>query len=64
MPVKTTVKICVDMGMTVMLLFLMAYEMIGQAAHEWLGIGIFVLDEKRIGDCAMWACLLFMLGKY
>lgn len=43
MPVKTTVKICVDMGMTVMLLFLMAYEMIGQAAHEWLGIGIFVL---------------------
>lgn len=34
MPVKTTVKICVDMGMTVMLLFLMAYEMIGQAAHE------------------------------
>lgn len=43
MPVKTTVKICVDMGMTAMLLFLMAYEMIGQAAHEWLGIGIFVL---------------------
>lgn len=43
MPVKTTVKICVDMGMTVMLLFLMAYEMIGQATHEWLGIGIFVL---------------------
>lgn len=29
--------------MTVMLLFLMAYELIGEAAHEWLGIGMFVL---------------------
>lgn len=37
------VKICIDIGMTVGLLFLMAYELIGQAAHEWLGIGMFVL---------------------
>lgn len=29
--------------MTGMVLFLMAHEMIGQVAHEWLGIGIFVL---------------------
>ena len=29
--------------MTVMLLFLMAYGLIGEAAHEWLGIGMFVL---------------------
>jgi hypothetical protein len=33
----------VDIGMTVMLLFLMAYGLIGEAAHEWLGIGMFVL---------------------
>ena len=26
-----------------MLLFLMAYGLIGEAAHEWLGIGMFVL---------------------
>lgn len=40
---KQTLKVAVDMVMTVVLLFLMAYELIGQAAHEWLGIGIFVL---------------------
>ena len=43
MQAKAIVKVCLDAGMTVMLLFLMAYEMIGQAVHEWLGIGIFVL---------------------
>lgn len=36
-------KICVDMGMTIALLLLMAYELIGQSAHEWLGIGMFSL---------------------
>ena len=36
-------KICVDSGMTVVLLFLMTYEMIGQALHEWLGVGMFLL---------------------
>ncbi len=36
-------KLAVDMGMTVALLLLMAYELVGQAAHEWIGIGMFVL---------------------
>ncbi len=40
---KTILKIVVDIGMTVMLLFLMTYELIGAVAHEWLGIGMFVL---------------------
>ena len=40
---KMIVKTGVDIGMTVVLLFLMAYEMIGQALHEWLGIGMFLL---------------------
>ena len=40
---NTILKIVVDIGMTVMLLFLMAYELIGEAAHEWIGIGMFVL---------------------
>ena len=40
---KAILKIVVDTGMTVMLLFLMTYELIGEAAHEWLGIGMFVL---------------------
>lgn len=36
-------KLLTDAGMTVLLLLLMAYELIGQAAHEWIGIGMFVL---------------------
>ena len=40
---KAILKIVVDIGMTVMLLFLMTYGLIGEAAHEWLGIGMFVL---------------------
>ncbi len=35
---KTILKIVVDIEMTVMLLFLMTYELIGEAAHEWLEI--------------------------
>lgn len=43
MQVKTIVKVCqtkacLDVLMTVMRLLLMAYEMIGQAAHEWMGM--------------------------
>lgn len=40
---KMILKICVDIAMTIALLFLMTYELIGQAAHEWLGIGMFAL---------------------
>lgn len=40
---KMMAKICVDIGMTLGLLLLMPYELIGQAAHEWIGLGIFVL---------------------
>ena len=36
-------KIVVDIGMTVMLLLLMTYELIGEAAHGRLGVGIFAL---------------------
>lgn len=40
---KQKLKIVVDVAMTASLLLLMTYERIGQAAHEWLGIGMFVL---------------------
>lgn len=40
---KMTVKIAADIAMTVALLLLMTYELIGQVAHEWIGIGMFVL---------------------
>ncbi|HIQ97114.1 MAG TPA: DUF4405 domain-containing protein [Candidatus Limivivens merdigallinarum] len=40
---KQKMKIGVDILMTAGLLFLMPYEMIGEAAHEWIGAGMFVL---------------------
>ena len=40
---KMILKICVDAAMTIALLILMPYELVGQVAHEWLGIGMFAL---------------------
>lgn len=35
-------KIVTDFCMTAVLIALMAYELVGQAVHEWMGIGIFI----------------------
>lgn len=50
-------KIATDFCMTAVLIILMAYELVGQAVHEWLGIGMFVLfilhhiwNRKWIGN--------------
>jgi hypothetical protein len=51
---RQMLKIAVDAAMTVILLLLMAYELIGQAAHEWLGIGIFVLFVLHHGLNSRW----------
>ena len=40
---KLIIKILVDIGMTVALLLLMSYSLIGEAAHEWIGMGMFGL---------------------
>lgn len=40
---KVILKIAVDIAMTIALLLLMTYELIGQATHEWIGINMFVL---------------------
>lgn len=40
---KMVCKISVDMAMTVLLLLLMARQITGDSAHEWLGAGMFVL---------------------
>ena len=37
------VKWITDLAMTAALLLLMAYELVGQAAHEWIGVAMFVL---------------------
>ena len=40
---KIVCKIAIDLAMTVGLLTQMAYLIIGQELHEWLGVGMFVL---------------------
>lgn len=40
---KFRLKIAVDAAMTLALLFLMGYQLWGEAAHEWVGVGMFVL---------------------
>lgn len=43
MTAKRKFQIAIDMMMTVMLPLLMAYQLIGEAVHEWLGIYMFLL---------------------
>lgn len=40
---KTALKRCVDLLMAAALLALMSYSLIGEAAHEWIGLGMFLL---------------------
>ena len=37
------IKLAVDAAMTVALLLLMPYGLVGEAAHEWIGMGMFAL---------------------
>lgn len=60
---KMMMKIIVDLGMTVLLLLLMTYELIGQAAHEWLGIGMFVLFVSHHIINSKWSRSI-LKGKY
>lgn len=43
MALKTTIKIIVDILMTITLLIQMAYHLTGDLAHEWIAVGIIVL---------------------
>lgn len=40
---KAVIKITADIVMTLALLFLMGYQLWGEAAHEWVGAAMFVL---------------------
>lgn len=37
------IKLAVDATMTVALLLLMPYGLVGESAHEWIGMGMFAL---------------------
>ena len=40
---KTWFRMGIDVGMTVLLMLLMAFELVGRGAHEWIGVGMLVL---------------------
>lgn len=56
-------KIAVDIAMTVLLLLLMAKQLTGDVAHEWLGAGMFVLWIAHHALNFGWHRSLFR-GKY
>ncbi len=57
------VKRIIDTAMTVLLLFLMAYQVTGETAHEWIGIGMTVLVIVHQILNRKWYGALFK-GKY
>ncbi|TGY91183.1 hypothetical protein E5329_22480 [Petralouisia muris] len=59
---KAILKIVADIGMTVMLLFLMTYELIGEAAHEWLGIGHYMFLQNQYVFFDFEESLIFFLA--
>lgn len=60
---KLILKISVDVMMTAVLLLLMAYSLVGESAHEWLGVGMFVLFILHHILNVSWSKALFK-GKY
>ena len=60
---KKKIRIVVDCGMVLLLPLLMAYSLVGEAAHEYLGIGMFLLfAAHHILNTAWWKHLL--RGRY
>ncbi len=60
---NSTIKRTVDVCMTVLLLCLMAYQVTGEALHEWIGIGMTVLVIIHQMLNRKWYGALFK-GKY
>ena len=60
---KMIVKIAVDITMTAALILLMSYELLGEAAHEWVGEGMFVLFVTHHILNRQWSRSVFR-GKY
>ena len=60
---KNIIKRVVDVALTVVLLCLMAYQLTGEKAHEWLGISMTALVVIHQALNAGWYSALFK-GKY
>ena len=60
---KNISKRILDLCMSISLLFLMAYQVTGEKAHEWLGIAMFVLIVAHNLLNAKWYASIFR-GRY
>lgn len=60
---KAVIKLAVDVFMTLALLFLMGYQFWGEAPHEWVGAGMFLLFVAHHLLNGRWHKTLFK-GKY
>ena len=60
---KKKLRIVIDSGMVLLLPLLMAYSLVGEAAHEYLGIGMFLLfiSHHILNICFMDGILHFGL---
>lgn len=63
MKLKMILRISIDLVMTVLLLLQMAYMLIGNTAHEWIGIVMFVLFILHHVLNTRWYCNLWK-GRY
>ncbi len=60
---RTVLRIAVDILMIIMLVFLMAYSLVGEAAHEWIGAGMFLAFAVHHILNFKWSKSIFR-GKY
>lgn len=57
------IKRCIDVCMTILLLCLMAYQVTGEQAHEWIGMGMTLLVIIHQVLNRKWYAAIFT-GKY
>ena len=60
---RQIIKIVTDVLMTIAILLLMAYSLVGETAHEWIGIGMFALFIFHHVLNVKWSKSIFK-GKY
>ena len=63
MKLKMKVKLCIDLVMSVLMLFLVTYQLFGHELHEWFGTGMLVLFIAHTVLNIKWYGNLFK-GKY
>lgn len=61
---KQITRLATDAAMTIALLLLMAYSLVGEAAHEWIGmamLALFLLDYAAV--MALFVLIGFLAAK-